>query len=114
MSYNNALEKKRFQKEWQKIRVEYEAAGMDEDCIKKMYDFDWKYHLSNRRYREHTQPLNEKALEDEDDGMSPLLEKFAECVSCSMDFADSNWNFSFFYRKRATCEKAISEFAGSR
>lgn len=24
-----------------------------------------------------------------------------------MDFADSNWNFSFFYRKMATCEKAI-------
>ena len=24
------------------------------------------------------------------------------------------WIFSFFYRKRATCEKAISEFAGSR
>ena len=93
MSYNNALEKKRFQKEWQKIRVEYEAAGMDEDCIKKMYDFDWKYHLSNRRYREHTQPLNGKALEDEDDGMSPLLEKFAECVSCSMDFAEGDLGF---------------------
>ena len=93
MSYNNALEKKRFQKEWQKIRVEYEAAGMDEDSIQKMYDFDWKYHLSNRRYREHTQPLNEKALEDEDDGMSPLLEKFAECISCSMDFAEGDLGF---------------------
>ena len=93
MSYNNALEKKKFQKEWQKIRVEYESAGMDEDSIQKMYDFDWKYHLSNRRYREHTQPLNEKALEDEDDGMSPLLEKFAECVSCSMDFAEGDLGF---------------------
>ena len=88
MSFNNALEKKRFEKEWRKIREEYEAAGMCEECIRKMYEFDWEYHLSNRRYREHTQPLNEKALEGEDDGMSPLLEKFLDSFSCGMDMAD--------------------------
>ena len=55
MGFNNGLERRKFEAEWKKLRVEYAAAGMEEAAIEKMYQFDLKVLLSNRRYGEHKQ-----------------------------------------------------------
>ena len=33
MAFNNGLERRKFEEEWKKLRMEYAAAGMDEAAI---------------------------------------------------------------------------------
>ena len=40
MSFNKGYELKKFEAHWEKLRIEYAAAGMTEDVIQKMYDYD--------------------------------------------------------------------------
>ena len=40
MSFNKGYELKKFEAHWEKLRIEYAAAGMTEDAIQKMYDYD--------------------------------------------------------------------------
>ena len=55
MSFNYGLEKKKFDREWDRLHKEYRAAGMDEAAIKAMYEFDWQRFNAERAYRNHTQ-----------------------------------------------------------
>ena len=41
MGFNYALEKLKFDKEWEKLHDEYSAAGMSEAAIAQMKTFDW-------------------------------------------------------------------------
>ena len=38
MAFNKGYELKKFEAHWEKLRIEYAAAGMAEDAIQKMYD----------------------------------------------------------------------------
>ena len=40
MSFNKGYELKKFEAHWEKLRIEYAAAGMTEDAIQKMYDYE--------------------------------------------------------------------------
>ena len=40
MSFNKGYELKKFEAHWEKLRIEYAAAGMTEEAIQKMYDYD--------------------------------------------------------------------------
>ena len=40
MEFNYGLERKRFEREWHKLRQQYRKAGMDENAINEMYAFD--------------------------------------------------------------------------
>lgn len=40
MSFNKGYELKKFEAHWEKLRIEYAAAGMTEDAIQKMYEYD--------------------------------------------------------------------------
>ena len=40
MSFNKGYELKKFEAHWEKLRIEYTAAGMTEDAIQKMYEYD--------------------------------------------------------------------------
>ena len=39
MSFNNGLERKKFENTWKKLRMEYAAAGMSKADIEEMYQF---------------------------------------------------------------------------
>lgn len=80
MGFNYGLEKKKFDKEWEKLRKEYRAAGMDEAAIEAMYAFDWRCFNSERAYQNHTQRMPAQQFDDDGDmageDMSALLVKF--------------------------------------
>lgn len=57
MGFNYAREKLRFEKKWQLIRQQYEQAGMSPEDIKQMYDFDWAWFKSQRKYFNHLSDL---------------------------------------------------------
>nr|WP_300915324.1 sigma-70 family RNA polymerase sigma factor [uncultured Acetatifactor sp.] len=80
MSFNYGLEKKKFDREWDRLHKEYRAAGMDEAAIKAMYEFDWQRFNAERAYRNHTQGMPDQRFDDDGDtageDKSALLVKF--------------------------------------
>lgn len=85
MGFNYGLEKKKFDAEWEKLRKEYRAAGMDEAAIDAMYEFDWKAFNEERAYRNHTQRMPEQFFDNNgevaDDGNFVMTAKFLESIS---------------------------------
>ena len=77
MGFNHAAERKKYEQKWALLRKKYRKAGMSKEEIQEMYEFDWNAFLSERRYREHTQPLPSESFSDDDeDSMSGLFKKF--------------------------------------
>ena len=59
MAWNNGLERMKFEAEQAKLAAEYHAAGMTEEQIQQMYEFDLEVFNGNRRFAEHTQQFPE-------------------------------------------------------
>lgn len=78
MKWNNGTERIAFEKEQAKNRKAYLKAGMTEEQIEEMYDFDKQWYNSCRREAEHTQKFDNATFYDEDDNSSnnPLYKKF--------------------------------------
>lgn len=53
MGFNYGREKRNFDKVWERLEEEYREAGMPEDKIQQMKDFDWQWFCSERTYRNH-------------------------------------------------------------
>lgn len=82
MGFNNGLERRKFEEEWKKLRVEYAVAGMDAASIEEMYRFDLAVFNSDRRYVERRQDTSIQQFEDDGDSSnesnSALLKKFMD------------------------------------
>ena len=84
MKWNNGKERALFEKEQAKLRKEYLAAGMTEEQIQTMYDFDKAYLNLCQKEARHTQRLNITAFDEDDgddEGKNPLLKKFFHSFS---------------------------------
>lgn len=85
MGFNNAFERRKFENEWKKLRIEYAAAGMDAASVEEMYQFDLVAFNSDRRFEEHRQDMPIQEFEDDGDSAdcdkSALLEKFIDRFS---------------------------------
>ena len=90
MKWNNGKEKALFEKEQAKLRREYLVAGMTEEQIQAMYDFDRKYLNLRQREARHTQRLNITAFDEDEcdtEAKNPLLKKFLHNFSVE----DKHW-----------------------
>ena len=87
MGFNYALEKKRFDKEWEKTEKEYIAAGMSEGSIEAMREYDWRLFKKRRINSIHEQPMTASAFDDDesDDSHSALLSRFLDVMSTQDD-----------------------------
>ena len=87
MTFNYAVEKKKFEKVWGKLEKTYAEAGMEPEAIKAMYEFDWEIFKSERNEALHTQEfaIPESSDEETDDCESPLYDKFMEQLSSEYD-----------------------------
>ena len=59
MSFNKGYELKKFEAHWEKLCIEYAAAGMTEEAIQKMYDYDRQQFNSERTFVERTQEFTD-------------------------------------------------------
>ena len=94
MAWNNGIERRKFEEEQEKFAAEYRAAGMTEEQIGQMYQFDLDEFNSRRRFCEHVQQFPENLLEESEDDKSPLLEKFLGKLSGELStgsFKDRYW-----------------------
>lgn len=83
MAFNYAKERREFDREWERLRREYEAAGMTTEHIDKLYAFDLDWFNSRRSFFNHTQELPGEAIGGEDGKeRSSLIRKFASFSVC--------------------------------
>ena len=54
MSFNNGNERRKLNAKWEHLRVQYREAGMSEDAIQAMYEFDLGVLNSERAYDANT------------------------------------------------------------
>lgn len=78
MKWNNGQERALFEKEQEKLRKEYLAAGMTEEQIQNLRSRDEDWYRSRRREAKHTQELDITAFDEDDceESQNPLLKKF--------------------------------------
>lgn len=103
MGFNYKKEWKLFTEEWKKLRKEYEKAGMSEDAISAMYNFDLQCFRSRRRYFTHTQPLPELYVgEGEQIPQIILFRKYPE-LSTSFDERDFSDRYAWIESVNDNC-----------
>lgn len=78
MKWNNGTERIAFIKKQAELHRKYLKAGMTEEQIQVLQDFDRQWHNSCRREAEHTQKFNAVSFYDDDEkeSNSPLYKKF--------------------------------------
>ena len=54
MGFNNGFEHVRLENKWKKLRIQYREAGMSEEAIQEMYNFDVQVVNSEQRYYRHS------------------------------------------------------------
>lgn len=89
MAFNYGKEKARFEREWNKLRAEYSAFGMESEAIEEMYDFDKKVFLSTRTYSIHTQPYPQEDVRLIQDGEASKLR--IKYPSLTTSFSEDNF-----------------------
>lgn len=109
MGFNYAKEKAEFDREWVKLRLEYENAGMDESSIQQMYEFDLQFFCGRRNYAIHTQRLPEAFTAGTDESeQSSLMRKFN---SLRESFDESNFPERFAWVETLEDQRLLSRIA---
>lgn len=93
MAFNNGLERKRFEQEQKRLAEEYRAAGMSEEAMREMYQFDLDRFNSDRRFGEHTQQFAISELEDDDEATSPLYKQFTDVLTVNIERSGEHSRF---------------------
>ena len=95
MGFNYGLEKKNFDSQWAVTRKQYEDAGMSNEAIQAMYDYDWSVFNANRSYQNHTQEMAAPSFEQSEESYSPLMNKYQEAVSVTDTYHETKSCFSW-------------------
>ena len=95
MSFNKGYELKKFEAHWEKLRIEYAAAGMTEDAIQKMYDYDRQQFNSERTFVERTQGFTAPAYESSEEEASPLMLRYQEAITTTDTYHETKSKFAW-------------------
>ena len=95
MGFNYSREKLLFDREWEKLREKYKKAGMKEEAIQEIYDFDWSWFRMRRNYENHVQALPEDEIgEQRAETLSKVFQRFAS-LSTSFDEMDFSGRYAW-------------------
>ena len=95
MGFNYGLEKKNFDSQWAVTRKQYENAGMRNEAIQAMYDYDWSVFNANRSYQNHTQEIAAPSFEQSEESYSPLMGKYQEAISITDTYHETKSRFAW-------------------
>ena len=95
MSFNKGYELKKFEAHWEKLCVEYATAGMTEDAILKMYDYDRQQFNSERTFIERTQEFTAPAYESSEEEASPLMLRYQEAITTTDTYHETKSKFAW-------------------
>ena len=95
MSFNKGYELKKFEAHWEKLRIEYAVAGMTEEAIQKMYDYDRQQFNSERTFVERTQEFTAPAYESSEEEASPLMLRYQEAITTKDTYHETKSRFGW-------------------
>ena len=95
MSFNKGYELKKFEAHWEKLCIEYATAGMTEDAIQKMYDYDRQHFNAERAHLERTQELSTDTFECSEDENSPLMKRYREVTTVTDTYHETKSGFAW-------------------
>ena len=86
MTFNYALEKKKFDAAWESLRKFYVASGMEPAAIEAMHEYDWDAFKAARIEALHTQELAiPEATADDDEMEEPMVRRYADRFQTEYD-----------------------------
>ena len=95
MAYNDAIARRRFQAHWEQLRQEYRDAGMSEESIDAIYQFDLAFFRDERNNKQHQASLPYTNIEDIEDGVDSSnaelkISRFLESETIPNGFYDTS------------------------
>lgn len=94
MKFNYTSEKKKFDREQEQLAKQYREAGMGEDAIQEMYQYDYELFKKQRVFCQHNQYLDIDSSYVESE-RSSLLAKFMREMSTEMTFTKEDERYSW-------------------
>lgn len=91
MKFNNGSERVRLENKWKKLRIQYREAGMSEDAIQAMYQFDPDVLNSERAYVDNTQPIF--ATEDDEDSVD--FKQYEKAITVTDVYHETKTRFTW-------------------
>ena len=91
MGFNNGSERRKLNAEWERLRVTYRQAGMSEEAIQAMYEFDLNALNSERAYSTNTVKVEETG----DDESNADLIKFKKACEVKDTYHETKSSFGW-------------------
>ena len=90
MKFNYQSELKKFKANQEEMIKMYQEAGMDEDAINKMLEYDWELFKKERTFCIHNQPMEDFDGNDSNCEETPLMKRFKENLSVEDEYMNEN------------------------
>ena len=92
MGFNNGFEHVRLENKWKKLRIQYREAGMSEEAIQEMYNFDVQVVNSEQRYYRHSKDL---AFNDADTEDTHSNDRYEEAILMPDTYRETKSRFTW-------------------
>ena len=94
MSFNNGNERRKLNAKWEQLRVQYREAGMSEEAIQAMYEFDLGVLNSERAYDANTVAVC--AGEDDVDARKAAnLKQYEDAITVTDTYRETKSRFAW-------------------
>lgn len=97
MGFNNGFEHVRLENKWKKLRIQYREAGMSEEAIQEMYNFDVQVVNSEQRYYRHSKDL---AFNDADTEDTHSNDRYEEAILMADTYRETKSRFTWIDKSR--------------
>jgi len=95
MAFNKGYELKKFEARWAKLHIKYAAAGMNEDAIQQMYDYDRQMFNAERTHLERTQEFTAPTYESSEEEASPLMLRYQDAITVTDTYHETKSRFAW-------------------
>ncbi len=95
MAFNKGYELKKFEARWAKLHIEYASAGMSEDAIQQMYDYDRQMFNAERTHLERTQEFTAPTYESSEEEASPLMLRYQDAITVTDTYHETKSRFAW-------------------
>ena len=94
MSFNNGNERRKLNAKWEKLRVQYREAGMSEEAIQAMYEFDLGVLNSERAYDANTVAVCD-GENDVDARKAADLKQYEDAITVTDTYRETKSRFAW-------------------
>ena len=99
MGFNNGFEHVRLENKWKKLRIQYREAGMSEEAIQEMYNFDVQVVNSEQRYYRHSKDL---AFNDADTEDTHSNDRYEEAILMADTYRETKSRFTWMHGRASS------------